>query len=243
MTDLQEAGLVESFDEPSDKLGRPRKFYKLTELGRKLVAPFIEVSKAVELLDPDVEEIELLIQTINSGSTKEAKKAAMKDLIDISTTTRVWKLKIFQKFLDEAMAQKSTEPDVLDLVRVVRATVMRDGDKKTARSLLERYGDRVVTIVLDPAQNRELRFSALLTYTALEQAGEARHSDLMRLTESLMENEPSDEEFNNLKGYLSSWLEELWKTNRKHARKWLLGLMQVDNERVAKRAVQLRHSL
>jgi DNA-binding MarR family transcriptional regulator len=243
MAKLEEAGLVESFDEPSEKLGRPKKMYRLTELGRKLIAPFAEASRPVELLEPDAKEVRLLVRIISSGSTEEVRRVAIRDLIELSRTTRLWKLKSFMDFLEEGLTKESLRLEVLDLIRMVCGSAIRDGDKKTAQSLLERYGRETEVIVRDSAQERQLRSSAMLTYVALEEANEAKDSALMALTQHLVENESSDENFNDLQPYMLLWLRGFWKTNPRDTRKWLYDLMQKPNQAVVKRAVQLRASL
>lgn len=239
MTELEKEGLVESFDEPSEKLGRPKKFYRLTELGRSLLAPFAEASSRVELAEPDSEEVGLLVKIVNSGSTQEARRAAVKDLIHLARTTRVWKLESFRKFLKEGFAKESLLIDVLDLIRLVCRSAIRDGDKKSARSLLERYGKKLEAIVRDPAQDLDSRGSAMLTYVALEEADEAKHSELMALTQFLIETS-SDDDFNHLQPYMLLWLRGFWNSNPREARRWLYELMQKDKPTVVRRTVILR---
>jgi DNA-binding MarR family transcriptional regulator len=239
MAELEDRGLVKSSDEPSEKLGRPKKIYKLTELGRKLIAPFLEASEPVKLLEPDAEEVGLLVRIINSVSTEEARGVAIRDLIELSKTTRLWKQKRFMDFLEQGLAKEPLRLTVLDLIRMVCSTAIRDGDRKTAQGLLERYGKDAEAIVRDRAQERHLRSSAMLTYVELEEANETKDSELMALTEHLLEKESNDENFSDLQPYMLLWLRGFWKTNPRDARKWVYQLMQKPDQRVVKRAVQL----
>jgi DNA-binding PadR family transcriptional regulator len=244
MIELQEYGLVGSIEEPS-KLGRPKKLYRLTELGRKLLAPYLEASRPVELHEPDHEELTLLMAIIASNRDAEARTIAMKDIIHLSQTTRLWKEKNFMKFLDDGLAKQESRHDVLDLIRKVCSSALQDEDRKTAQNLSAKYEDKIAAVVRDTGSDRNLRCSAMLTYLALEEANAEKYSKLMSLTQNLLEQEPKDGEFDSLEPYIILWLRQFWKTNPSHARKWLYKLMQTKDNLplVVKRAIQLRKAL
>jgi hypothetical protein len=244
MSALTEAGLVQAFTEPPGKVGRPKKSYRLTKLGRKLLTPFLLTSTRVQLIDPDSNEVKRLMRVIMSGSSGEVKRRAIADLKDLARTTRLWKRPPFIKFLKEALRRESLRLDALDLIRLVSISALRDEDRKSAQDLLKRYGKPIAGIVRSSKQELNVRSVTMLSFIGLQKTNITRtkYSELKALTKFLLQ-ECNEEVFNDLRSSMLLWLRGFWKSNPREARRWLDGLMQKKDPTIVKRAVQLRAGL
>jgi predicted transcriptional regulator with HTH domain len=226
--------------------GRPFKYIRLTESGKRVVSSFVEAlrlppsSGQVRLSDPDQKYWEDL-RTKLSSRNEWVTMAALQDLIILCHNTRVWKLgDDFWHYLIEQFNTNgnSNLGKVADCINIIFRNASATEEKKVTEKTKGLFSERLAELIgADQHKNEwSVAFNCLRIMLP--------NAELLKLIQEKYEKAFKSEE-NSGKIYLllMDELKKLYETNANEVREWLYRLMENSDPKAAESACYLYQAL
>jgi predicted transcriptional regulator with HTH domain len=225
--------------------GRPFKYIKLTESGKRVVSSFVEAlrtppsSGQVSLSDPDQKYWEDLRMKLNSRN-EWVIQAALQDLIVLCHNTRIWKLgdDFWHYLIEQFNANGSSNiGKVIDCIDIIFRNASATEEKEVAEKTKGLFSERLSELIGADQHKNEWRAALNCLRIMLPNA------ELLRLIQEKYEKAFKSEDSGRIELLLMDELKKLYETNANDVREWLYRVMEKSDSKVAESACYLYQSL
>ncbi len=225
--------------------GRPFKYIKLTESGKRIVSSFVEALRAppssaqVMLSDPDQKYWEDLRMKLNSRNDWVI-QAALQDLTVLCHNTRIWKLgDDFWNYLTEQFNADSNSNigKVVDCIDIIFRNASATEEKEVTEKTKGLFSERLARLIGVKRHKNEWRTAFKCLRLMLS------NTELLRLIQEKYEKAFKSEDSGRIELLLVDELKKLYETNANEIRDWLYRVMEKSDSKVAESAYNLYQSL
>lgn len=238
---LEEKGLIATREEPKTEGGRPFKYCRLTEIGRKILAVYVEPRQPEikELPETDPKLVNFVIEILETSQSEETLELALKDLHNLSVGTRVWKHKDVLRFLEKTLANEVRKKyfcDALsDLLAIVK-NASEKGEKKIVAQIKRTFASKIKELASSDQTDIDLRGMAVKVLDAILPSGE-KWDVFTKLLEEKMRKVEDEGIYSSFAHCLLSYFREHGRGREMELRRWFYRLTSDGDEMVRKRAL------
>jgi predicted transcriptional regulator with HTH domain len=226
--------------------GRPFKYIRLTESGKRIVSSFVEALKPlpspgqVRLSDPDQKYWENL-RTKLSSRHEWVTKAALQDLTILCRNTRLWKLgDNFWHYLIEQFntTENSNLGQIVDCINIIFRSASATEEKEAKEKISGLFSERLAELIGTDQHIYEWSIAFGCLRIMLPTA------EMLKLIQEKYEKAlKSEEKFGKISTLLIDELKKLYKTSANEIREWLYKQMENSDPKAAERAYSLYQAL
>jgi len=240
---LEETGLVIFREEPKPEGGRPYKYYRLTEMGDKLVTFFIEVTRRkpeepVKLEEADSTLVSFLIEKIQKSSFLETKKHAMEDFKDLCYHRAIIRHKDARDLIKELIQTEDGLRWGVDCLTNILNNSEKVNDQEALKIFKDEFFEPLEYIANKPIEkNVNSRLEAMKMMRRFLSADEW-FEKLKGIIEKAVKEE-EDKTYLSFRDGIIRSLDDFIKGKEREAWMWLYDLLENENETVKERSAKL----